>query len=578
MAQFFEVNNLSYAHPIPGGEAHQALTNISFSIPAGQYIAIVGSNGSGKTTLARHLNALLIPDAGQVTVQGFNTKDKAHHLLIHQRVGMVFQHPQEQMVATTIEEDVAFGPENLGLETDEIRSRVRQALEAVNLWDIRERSPQHLSAGQMQRVALAGILAMRPACVIFDEATAMLDPIGRRDIHLSIKKLRDQGITVITITHFMNEVVQAERVLTLHQGELVFDGSPQALFSNTNFLNKTRLTTPRITTIANRLSPWIPTLGTPLNAVQFNQDIKNVTPNLLFKKPELTAAHPSPILIEAHQLSFAYLYDTPLKHQALRGIDFHIPEGSTFGLIGSTGSGKSTLLQHLNGLYQAQSGSLRVGPYQVDEALDIRKLRQYVGIVFQNPDYQLFEQYVGDEVAYGLRLQGMQGQELRERVQAAMNTIGLDFETFKDRLTFTLSGGERRKVALASTLAMDPNVLLLDEPTAGLDPSSRYEVRQQILDFNQSGKTIVLSSHQMEDIANLTTEVLLLNKGEKITQSPTRQLLSNQDLLNTYQMQRPIAAIIADILRENGWALPPHIITTNQLIQAFEQGEAIAHG
>ncbi len=185
---------------------------------------------------------------------------------------------------------------------------------------------------------------------------------------------------------------------------------------------------------------------------------------------------------------------------------------------------------------------------------------------------------MGDEVAYGLRLQGVQGLELRDRVQEAMNQIGLDFETFKDRLTFTLSGGERRKVALASTLAMEPKVLLLDEPTAGLDPSSRFEVRQQIMDFNQSGKTIIISSHQMEDIANLTSEVLLLNKGEKITQSPTRLLLSNQDLLNTYQMQRPIAAIIADILRENGWELPDHIITTQQLIQEFEQGKTTAHG
>ncbi len=362
MAQFFEVNNLSYAHPVPGGEAHPALTNVSFSIPAAQYTAIVGSNGSGKTTLARHLNALLVPDSGSVTMQGLNTSDKANHLLIHQRVGMVFQHPQEQMVATTIEEDVAFGPENLGLETSEIRSRVKQALEAVNLWDIRERSPQHLSAGQMQRVALAGILAMRPACVIFDEATAMLDPIGRRDIHLSIKKLRDQGITIITITHFMNEVVQADRVLTLHQGKLVFDGTPQELFTNTALLDKTRLTTPRVTTIAKRLSPWIPELNNPLNAVQFNQQIKKSTPNLHFNQTNFTTATPINALIEANHLSFAYLYDTPLKHQALKEIDLSIPEGSIFGLIGSTGSGKSTLLQHLNGLYQAQSGFLRVGP------------------------------------------------------------------------------------------------------------------------------------------------------------------------------------------------------------------------
>ncbi len=214
---------------------------------------------------------------------------------------MVFQHPQEQMVATTIEEDVAFGPENLGLETSEIRSRVKQALDAVNLWDIRDRSPQHLSAGQMQRVALAGILAMRPACVIFDEATAMLDPIGRRDIHLSIKKLREQGITIITITHFMNEVVHADRVLTLHQGELVFDGTPQDLFNNTALLEKTRLTKPRVTTIAQRLSPWIPVFHNPLTPVHFKQQIQNFSPNVTFNKSNQPPTYQGNSLNRSHR-------------------------------------------------------------------------------------------------------------------------------------------------------------------------------------------------------------------------------------------------------------------------------------
>ncbi|MAT44747.1 MAG: energy-coupling factor transporter ATPase [Anaerolineaceae bacterium] len=578
MAQFFEVNNLSYAHHVPGGEAQPALSNVSFSIPTGQYTAIVGSNGSGKTTLARHLNALHIPDSGTVLVQGLNTKDKSNHLLIHQQVGMVFQHPQEQMVATTIEEDVAFGPENLGLPTVEIHDRVKQALDIVGLWDIRERSPQHLSAGQMQRVALAGILAMRPDCVIFDEATAMLDPIGRQDIYKNIQYLKNQGITVITITHFMSEVVHAEKVIALHSGKLVFEGTPVELFANSQLLSEIHLTTPPVLTIANRLKPWIPILNHPLTEAEFEQQIQNYKPSRSFPLPIQTKQAAEPALIEASDLSFTYLANTPLSHQALKDISFSIPDHSLFGLIGSTGSGKSTLLQHLNGLYQAQSGTLRVGPYEVNEELDVQLLRQYVGIVFQNPNYQLFEQYVGDEIAYGLKLRGLFGSDLRQRVQIAMNNVGLDFETFKDRLTFTLSGGERRKVALASTIALDPQVLLLDEPTAGLDPYSRIEVRGQIQKLYQSGKTIVLSSHQMEDMAKLSQNILLLNKGKKITQQSTSSLLSDQHLLNQYQMKRPIAAKLAQILRSLGWNLPEGIITTDQLIEQFALSSGVNHG
>jgi energy-coupling factor transporter ATP-binding protein EcfA2 len=184
MTILFEVNNVSYAHPMPGSLPHRALRDISFQIDEGEYISIVGANGSGKTTLARHLNGLLIPQRGSILFQGVNTSDKNNLPFIHQNVGMVFQQPQEQMIATTIEEDVAFGPENLGLSTFEIRSRVKDALQSVDMWDQRMRSPQYLSAGQTQRVALAGILAMQPKCVIFDEATAMLDPAGRDEVQI----------------------------------------------------------------------------------------------------------------------------------------------------------------------------------------------------------------------------------------------------------------------------------------------------------------------------------------------------------------------------------------------------------
>lgn len=575
MSTIINVDHISYAHPVPGAEPQPAIRNISFQIQQGEYIAIVGANGSGKTTLARHLNALLLPDQGQVLVHSLNTRNKANLLPIHQKIGMVFQHPQEQMIATTIEEDVAFGPENLGLSTSEIRSRVKNALEVVHMWDIRSRSPNQLSAGQMQRVALAGILAMQPTCIIFDEVTAMLDPVGRQDVLASIKELHEQGITVISITHFMEEAVLAERILGLSEGKLIFDGNPRELFSEENNLSKLNLTKPRILSFAQQLSKWIPTIQAPLTLSEFESQLNPLTNNQLIKfqplDPDLLNKNNRAVLIETKNLSFTYLMNTPLAQPALDNISLTISDQSLHGLIGATGSGKSTLLQHFNGLYRAQKGSLRIGPYILDDNTDIQSLRRYAGIVFQNPDYQLFEQYVGDEIAYGLRLTGINGSELRNRVQETMNLVGLDFDIFKDRMTLALSGGERRKVALASTLVLNPTVLLLDEPTAGLDPISRQDILRKMKYMHQNGKTLIVSSHQLEDLALLTDHVTLLSKGHVVCSQESDLLLSNHNLLKENQMIAPVAAKMSAILRKKGWIIPDNIITSQQLIHCFKQ-------
>ncbi len=571
MALLIEVNNVSYSHPVPGGPPHPALREISFSINAGEHVAIVGANGSGKTTLARHLNALLLPDSGSIRIMGLDTKDRKNHLKIHQQVGIVFQSPQEQMIATSIEEDVAFGPENLGLSTNEIQERVKESLKHVGMWDQRSRSPQHLSAGQMQRVALAGVLAMQPACVVFDESTAMLDPFGREDVLESIEMLKKNGITVIMITHFMEEASLADRILGLHQGSLRFDGSPEELFTNDNLVKSMNLDKPRVLWFAPQLRPWIPSIKSPLNVDQFEKQILPLNSPQQFAPldDEHFFRNYQDELVKAEHISFTYLQNTPLAHQALEDINFSIRKGSVHGLIGATGSGKSTLLQHFNGLYLPQTGSLRVGPFDVNHDTDLLQLRRYTGIVFQNPNYQLFEQYVGDEIAYGLKVLGITGSELRERVKLAMSQVGLDFETFKDRMTFALSGGEKRKVALASALVLDPSLLLLDEPTAGLDPIARREILGQMVRVHNEGKTLVVSSHQLEDLALLTDHVTLLSKAKVVCTQETDKILSDHSSLHQYQMIAPVAAQMASVLREKGWMVPENIIIGQQLVAAF---------
>ncbi len=306
----------------------------------------------------------------------------------------------------------------------------------------------------MQRVALAGILAMQPECVIFDEVSAMLDPGGRREVLESIEKLHAQGITIITISHFMEEAALADRILGLSKGKLVFDGSPRSLFEDSALLQVLNLDHPRIFSFSQQLKKWIPSLHSPMTLSEFESQITTLEVPIQFPNLDssLLLRNSAPPLIEAKDLSFSYLINTPLAQSALNNIDLQIGENSFHGLIGATGSGKSTLLQHFNGLYFPQRGNLRVGNFQVDKNVDFLALRRFAGIVFQNPEYQLFEQYVGDEIAYGLRLMGITGDQLRQRVRTAMDTVGLEFETFKDRMTLALSGGEKRKVALASTL------------------------------------------------------------------------------------------------------------------------------
>ncbi|HDN78890.1 MAG: energy-coupling factor transporter ATPase [Chloroflexi bacterium] len=240
--------NAESSNPIP------ALKGINLEIQKGEYLVIIGHNGSGKTTLAKHFNALLLPTKGDVWVKGMNTKDRSLVRDIRQTVGMVFQIPDNQIVATIVEEDVAFGPENLGVPPDEIRRRVDWALEVVGMLSYRNRAPHLLSAGQKQRVAIAGVMAMKPECIVLDESTAYLDPVGRKEVLDVVKKLnKEEGITVIAITHFMNEAVDADRVVVMEQGHIVLEGPPREVFSQVETLRALQLDIPQVTQLAYNL-------------------------------------------------------------------------------------------------------------------------------------------------------------------------------------------------------------------------------------------------------------------------------------------------------------------------------------
>lgn len=255
MENMVEVSNVVYAYrKHEQADEHLALKGVNLKVKKGEFLVVIGHNGSGKSTLSKHLNAIYLPKEGDVFVNGKNTKNIENLWDIRQSAGMVFQNPDNQIVATIVEEDVAFGPENLGVKPEEIKKRVEFALKAVRMDEYSKHAPHLLSGGQKQRVAIAGILAMKPKCIILDEPTAMLDPSGRKEVLDTIKKLnKEEGITIILITHFMEEAVDADRVVVMDDGKIVAEGTPREVFSKVELLKKLGLDVPEMTELAHEL-------------------------------------------------------------------------------------------------------------------------------------------------------------------------------------------------------------------------------------------------------------------------------------------------------------------------------------
>lgn len=254
MSNIVEVNNISFEY-ITEEESFKAIEDLSLDIKKGEFLVIIGHNGSGKSTLSKNLNAILMPTKGNILIDNMDTRDEEKLWDIRQTAGMVFQNPDNQIVATVVEEDVAFGPENLGIEPAEIRKRVDESLKSVGIYELRDRQPHLLSGGQKQRVAIAGIIAMKPKCVIFDEATAMLDPSGRKEVMSTIKRLnKEENISVIHITHFMEEVVDADRVIVMEKGKKILEGTPRQVFSKIDMLKNIGLDVPYMTELSKELN------------------------------------------------------------------------------------------------------------------------------------------------------------------------------------------------------------------------------------------------------------------------------------------------------------------------------------
>ncbi|MBL8095553.1 MAG: ATP-binding cassette domain-containing protein, partial [Anaerolineales bacterium] len=404
--------------------------------------------------------------------------------------------------------------------------------------------------GQKQRACIAGVLAMRPEVLVLDEATAMLDPLGRVEVLGVVRQLnRGEGVTVVAITHHMEEALDADRVIVMAEGRIAFQGPPREVFARVDELRALRLDVPGPMQVAHALRNRGVDFPETLSAEELAQAVagggrreEGTLPRQSLLPPPSSLPPPaaSEAVITVHNLAHYYLRGSPLQVQALFDVNLEVRQGEILGIVGQTGSGKSTIVQHFNALLRPHTGRVVALGHDLGAPnLNVMAVRRKVGLVFQAPEAQLFEQYVGDDVAYGPRNLKLPKEQVRERVRVAMESVGLPFEQFKDRITFALSGGQMRRVALAGVLALEPEVLVLDEPTAGLDPAGRDQIWGLIRGLHARGLTVVVISHNMEELAAAADRLVVIAGGRVALSGTPHELFAQPDRLRELRLGVP---------------------------------------
>ena len=571
-----------------------ALDGIDLNIEDGEFFCILGGNGSGKSTFAKHLNALLQPDAGTVRINGMDASDPELVYDIRSTAGMVFQNPDDQLVATLVEDDVAFGPENLGVPSAQIAQRVREALKGVGLVGFERHETHALSGGQKQRVALAGVLAMEPRVLILDEASSMLDPRGRKGLMKVCRALHDRGMTIVMITHFMEEAAEADRVAVFRAGRVALLGAPEEILTRADELARLNLDMPASCSLGRALrAKGVPVCAqvreadmvaeiAQVYAERSGADVagrpsasdSRVLDHASSAADGMVASEP---VIEISHLSHSYSLSArerrrwrkrsttvgasgkqalwgndPNSPWALRDVSLTVRRGEFLGLAGHTGSGKSTLVQHLNGLIRPQEGSVCALGLDLSSKKGAAAVKAKVGVVFQYPERQLFAETVAQDVAFGPRNLGLPQDEVVRRVATSLARVGLDLAAIGDKSPFELSGGQQRRVAFAGVLAMEPEVLVLDEPMAGLDPAARRDFLELIDRLHREGLTVVMVSHSMDDLANCCDRIVVMNEGAVFADGTPAQVFAHANELKSIGLGVPAAQRMALSLVQAG--------------------------
>lgn len=486
------VKNLVYKYP---ESSKNVVDNLSFVIERGSYTAIVGYNGSGKSTLARLLCGLENPESGTVEIKE------------NQQIGIVFQHPKDQLVSGLVSRDTAFGPQNLGLSNSEVELRTIESLNIVDMLDRAGSSTSALSLGQTQKIALSGVLALRPEILILDEAISMLDPQSRSDILDFVRYWHKCGNTIIQITHDLEVLKDADTVIGMEDGKIFFYGTKNAFIKDPE--NVKRLE------------------GQPLPVID---------------KKILAESTEKVVSLRVRNLSFSYdKAEKVTKSHGVSDINFDLYKGTVTALTGPSGSGKSTILELCSGLLTPDKN-----PETIISSQD------HPTLALQNAKAALFEAFAADDVAFGPRNQGKSGSELKELVKKSMDNVALPFSTFGERKTFALSGGEQRRLSIAGILALDSEIVFFDEPTAGLDSRARNEVLNLFKKLADQGKTVLFSTHK-KDEADFADREIKIQNGKIIEDSCAMD--SNQNKQNLKNVEVSSSAGLLSMLRNTSASL-----------------------
>ncbi|HHV08289.1 MAG TPA: ATP-binding cassette domain-containing protein [Firmicutes bacterium] len=564
-----EIDSLSYRYP---KGRNLSLKEVNYRVKAPKFTAIMGPTGAGKTTLTAVLNGL-IPQLyegnikGRVLVQGMDTQKFRIQTLVS-NVGLVMQDPETQIFGITVQEDVAFGPSNLGLNMETIKERIPEALKAVRLEGYEDRLTSELSGGEKQRLAIAGVLAMQPEVLVLDEPTSELDPVGRSEIYAVVDRLRRHGnLTVLAVEHSSEDIaMRADEVLVINDGKVVWQGEPRLLFCNAPLLQSVGVRPPQVSEYGWQLyqQGLIEQADIPLTveeaAAVTRKILSDRTIPASSKSVSVKNKRPdsdSPVAVEIKDLHHDYG-----SVQALRGVNLTIKRGEFVALVGQNGAGKTTLVKHLNNLLQPTTGEVYVDGVST-AGQSIGDLSRRVGYVFQNPDHQIFCSTVREEITYGLRHLDLSSDEIEQKVQEVLGFVGLKGVT--ERHPFTLGKGERQRLAVASILAMEPNILVVDEPTTGQDWAGAQDMMNLIRNLNREGHTIIMITHDMPIVAEYAQRVVVMHRGQIISDGTPAEVFCQENVLHQASLVPPQITQLAIALADVG--MPADVITVDQAVE-----------
>jgi energy-coupling factor transport system ATP-binding protein len=518
-----------------------ALSDIDLAVGQGELLGIVGPSGAGKSTLAASIGAF-IPSLirgetdGKLVVDGRTTETSSPRDLAG-IVGTVFQDFESQIFSSRVDVETAFGPENLGLKRNEIVSRVNRSLALVNLTEKKLRIPSDLSGGEKQRLVIASILAMEPKILVFDEPITDLDPEGQRDVLALLERLlTEKHRTAVLVDHESDHLASADRIAVLAGGKLVGIGTPREIFRDAKLRAKYRLKPLAHIEILSALG----IVDAPLSVADTIPILRRLnrpfdrakTERILKKERRRTAKYGAP-LIEIDGLSFSYG-----KNRIISDLSLTIREREFVALVGPNGSGKTTLVKQMNGLLRPQRGKVLVSG-RPPASYSVREISEVIGFVHQNPDRMIFAERVFDEAAFGLVVRNTARKIVEERVLKVLSVVGLGDKADED--PFLLTKGERQRLAVAATLAVGPQVLILDEPTTGLDYGEIIDMMNLLKSLNERGHTVICITHNMDVAARFCHRMIILESGSVIADGSAREVFSQQGVLDRGMIVPPPA-------------------------------------